>query len=342
MKKKNRILLSSMLLFSILLSGCASTQEKEVKENKGYQGMIEATEVDINSKIPGKIGEIKFEEGQEVKEGDLLAIIDSKELSAKKEQTIALVDAAKAQYEAAQSQVTAANSQLQKAQNGARSEEIAQAQAYYDLMVKTYERVENLYEKGAVSAQKKDEVKAQLDIAQQKLNMANEGARSEDISGAQAMVASAMNMAQAAKGKYEQAKGGLDEVNAYIADTFIKSPMNGVITLINVDKGELVSTGMSLATVSDLNNIWMEVNLDETKLNEVYEGQQAKISIPAFKDKTFEGKVVRVNRKPDFAVKKATNDNGNYDIVSYGVKIKIENKEGILRPGMTAFVEFIK
>ncbi|SHJ85127.1 HlyD family secretion protein [Tepidibacter formicigenes] len=338
--KKKGIILISLLLMSSLLFGCSSTEE--AKKDIKFQGIIEAQEVDLNSKIPGKIGDIKFEEGQEVKEGDVIAVIDSKELIAKKSQMEALVNAAKSQYEAAQSQVNAASSQLTKAQNGARTQEIAQAQAYYDLMVKTYDRVEKLYEKGAVSAQKKDEVKAQLDIAEQKLNMAKEGARSEDVSGAQAMVASAINMAEAARGKYEQAKAGLDEVNAYIQDTFIKSPIDGTITLINSDKGELVSTGMSIATVSDLSNIWIEINVDERKLNEVYEGQEAKITVPAFKDKVFKGKVVRINRKPDFAVKKATNDNGNYDIVSYGVKIKIENEEGLLRPGMTAFVDFIK
>ncbi|WP_099190106.1 HlyD family secretion protein [Tepidibacter mesophilus] len=340
MKNKKNILICLIMLASTMLFGCASSQE--IETNDKYQGIIEAQEVDINSKIPGKIGEVKVEEGQIVKEGDLIVTIDSKELAAKKNQMEALVSAAKGQLDAAQSQVAAANSQLDKAQNGARSQDIAKAQTYYDLMLKTYERVENLYEKGAVSAQKRDEVKAQLDMAEQTLSMANEGARTEDVSGAQAMVAAATNMVEAARGKYEQAKAGLEEVNAYIQDTNIKSPINGNITLLNIDKGELVSTGMSIATVSDLSNMWIEVNLDETKLSEVYEGQEAKITVTAFKDKTFKGKVVRVNKKPDFAVKKATNDNGNYDIVSYGVKIKVEDEENILRPGMSAFVDFEK
>lgn len=340
MKNKKNILICLIILTSTLLFGCASSQEIETSDK--YRGIIEAQEVDINSKIPGKIGEVKVEEGQMVKEGDIIATIDSKELGAKKDQMQALVNAAKGQLEAAQSQVVAANSQLTKAQNGARSQDIAKAQTYYDLMLKTYERVESLYEKGAVSAQKRDEVKAQLDIAEQTLSMANEGARSEDVSGAQAMVAAATNMVEAARGKYEQAKAGLEEVNGYIQDTNMESPINGNVTLLNVDKGEMASTGMSIATISDLNNMWIEVNLDETKLSEVYESQEATITVPAFKDKTFKGKVVRVNKKPDFAVKKATNDNGNYDIVSYGVKIKVKDEGNILRPGMSAFVDFEK
>ena len=341
MNKKTNVLIYLIIAVMIILTGCGADKEKEESQKK-IQGIIEATEVDINSKIPGKVGDLKVEEGTVVKEGDIIATIDSKELGAKKEQMIAQVSAAKSSLDAALSQVSAANSQLDKAKNGARVQEIAQAQSYYDLMVKTYDRVNSLYEKGAVSAQKKDEVKAQLDMAQEKLSLAKEGARSEDISGAQAMVASAVNMSEAARGKYEQAKGGLDEVNSYISDTFVKSPINGTVTLVNIDKGELVSTGMSIATVSDLTNIWVEVNLDEKKLSEVSEGQMVKVKTLAFKDKTFEGKVVRINKKPDFAVKKATNDNGNFDVVSYGVKVKIDNKDGLLRPGMTAFVDFKK
>lgn len=342
MKNRKNIVIAAFVALSLAFTGCAKEEKKLKKEEKTYQGIIEATDVDINSKVPGKIGSVNTTEGQEVKEGDLIAVIDSKELTAKKEQAIAVVAAAKGQFDAAQSQVNAANSVLQKAQNGARTQEIAQAQAYYDLMLKTYQRVNELYEKDAIPVQKRDEVKAQLDIAQQKLEMAKEGARVEDISGAQAMVASAMNMVEAARGKYDQAKGALDEVNAYISELSLKSPLSGTVTLLNVDKGELVSTGMSIATISDLNNIWVEVNMDETELEKITEGQKVSVKVPAFKKIKFEGKIVNINKKPDFAVKKASNDNGEYDVVSYGVKIKIENKDSKLRPGMTAIVDFKK
>ncbi len=304
------------------------------------QGVIEAQEVSLNSKIPGKIAKLYVEEGKEIKAGEILIEISSDELQAKKEQAQAVIGAAQAAYKAAKGQVDAANAMLEKAQNGAREQEIAQAESYYALMVKTYDRVEKLFEKGAVSAQKKDEVQTQLDVAEQQLSMAKEGARSEDISGAQALVAQALAMEQAAKGKLEQAQAGLQEVEAYLKDTKITSPINGVITVINADEGELVSTGMSIATVTNLNKTWVEVNVKETDLANISLGQQVDAKVPSFSDSLFTGKVVRINQKPDFATKRSTNDNGEFDILSFSVKIELDNKDKVFRPGMTAFVHF--
>ncbi|MCX7711915.1 MAG: efflux RND transporter periplasmic adaptor subunit [Clostridia bacterium] len=341
---------------TVFLSGCSAaaanvkgafkkeSAEKVFNETEGIvsQGVIEANEVSINSKIPGRIAKILVEEGAEVKAGNILVEIASEELKAKEEQAIAVVEAAKAAYDAAKGQVSAANATLKKAENGARSQEIAQAQAAYDLWQKTFERVQKLYEKGAVPAQKLDEVKTQLEVSKQQLSIAKEGARSEDKSGAQALVAQAIGMEQAAKSKLDQAEAGLQEVRAYIKDTKIVSPIAGVATVVNAHEGELVSTGMSIATISDLNKAWVEVKVKETDLEKIKIGQQVNVKIPSYSQNVFSGKVVRINQKPDFATKRATNDNGDFDILAFGVKIELDNKERVLRPGMTAFVQFKK
>ncbi|AFS78866.1 secretion protein, HlyD family [Gottschalkia acidurici 9a] len=344
--KKNKLLsfvIISILLLNLLV-GCTSKNKKEKVSSKPKvietQGIIEAKEVSINSKLPGRIIKLAVEEGAEVKAGDVLVEISSDELKAKEEQAKAVIEAARSQVEAAKGQVQAANATLQKAENGARDQEIAQAQAQYDLMAKTYERVDALYEKGAVSAQKKDEVAAQLELSKQQLSMAQEGARSEDKSGAQALVVQAMAMEEAAKGKLEQAQAALQEVQAYLKDSKIVSPINGVVTMLNSQEGELVSTGMSIATVSDLSNTWVEVKVKETDLSKIKLNQELDVKIPTYSKEKFKGKVVRINQKPDFATKRSTNENGEFDILSYGVKIELENKDKVLRPGMTAFVQF--
>ncbi len=323
-------------------SGSAGAKVFNSAEGIVSQGIIEAKEVSINTKIPGRIAKIYVEEGAEVNAGDILVEIASEELKAKEEQAIALVDAAKASYEAAKGQVDAANSTLAKAENGARVQEIAQAQAAYDLWQKTFDRVQRLYDKGAVSAQKLDEVQTQLEVSKQQLSIAKEGARSEDKSGAQALVAQALAMEQAAKGKLDQAEAGLEEVRSYLKDTKITAPMDGAVTIINSHEGELVSTGMSIATVSDLRNAWVEVKLKETDLEKVMAGQAADVKVPSFSEKLFKGKVARINEKPDFATKRSTNDNGDFDILSFGIKVELDNGDKILRPGMTAFVQFKK
>jgi len=360
------VLTAAILAFMIPYVEKVQAAEKEAEER--LQGIVESKEVSINSKLPGRIMKIYVEEGSEVKAGQLLVEIEDSDLEAKKVQAEAQLKAAKAGYEAAaieakaaedarnavKHQVEAAQSVLDKANNGARKQEIAQAQAAYDLWKKTYDRVAALFEKGAVSAQKVDEVKTQMDVAALQLSIAQEGARVEDKSGAQAIVQQATSMAQAAgdkaaqakagvkaaEQKVEMAKGVVQEVEAYLKDVKITAPIDGVVTVLNSHEGELVSSGMSIATVTDVKDSWVEVKVRETEVNRLSLNQTAQLTIPGIQGRTFEGKITRINQKPDFATKLATADNGNFDIRAYGVKVKIDNGDKILRPGQTAFVKF--
>lgn len=350
---QERVKIMALCLTTILvLSGC--TVNAQSGENKSvFQGTVEARSVDINAKVPGKIAQMLAEEGQTLSAGDPVALIDAKDLTAKKEglsaqaqAALAGVQAAEAQLKAAQGQMQAAEAMLQKAKNGARSQEIAKAQANYDITKKGYERISSLFTAGAVSQAQLDEVETKLSIARQDLDMAKEGARKEDISAAQAQVAAASGSVAAASSnvvvaqeKYQQSMAGVQEVDTYLTDASIKAPIGGIVTMINTDQGELVSTGMSLATITDLSDVWVELEVDEMQLSKFTEGQTVKIKIPAYKDQVFEGKVMRLNPNPDYAVKKASNENGEFDLVSYGIKIKILKSETIIRPGMTAFVE---
>lgn len=155
------------LLFTIFLGGCgektpASTGGFDPDNGLIVSGIVETEEVDLNTKIPGKITKIYIEEGQEVQAGDLIAEIDNSQLLAKKAQVEAQVKAAKEAVELqskiadsnvaqAEGAYKAALAQLEKAKKGARSQELEQAKTYFEMMQKTYERVTKLYEKGAVS-----------------------------------------------------------------------------------------------------------------------------------------------------------------------------------------------
>jgi HlyD family secretion protein len=138
------------------------------------QGNIKTEETDLNSKIPGNINQILVEEGQEVKKGDTLIIISSEAIEAKKQQAQAAAAAAEAQYD--------------KALNGARSQEVAQAKAAYDLADKTYQRIKKLYEQEAISENTYDQVFAQYTAAKETYEMAEQGAREEDKAAAEALV----------------------------------------------------------------------------------------------------------------------------------------------------------
>lgn len=360
------------------------------------QGSISAKDVSINTKIPGRILTVLVAEGQSVKAGDPLVEISSEEIEAKKLQLVALVEQAQAgvdastavlemaqgNYEIAQERILQAEAGLNasrsqrdmasamndKAVNGARTQQVAQAESGFLLWASTYERAVALYDGGAISLQKLEEIKTQRDVAAQSLDMAKEGARTEDKAAAQAQLAladagvmasqsvlnqaieasnialSQVNQAQAglvaSQGKLDQANAALMEVEVYLKDTVILSPIDGVVTALNSDEGELVSTGTSIGTVSNLENCWVSFNLDEDKLEGLKEGQTVAVNLPAYKDKAFKGTVASINKQADFAVKKATNENGNLDIISFGVRIEIDNSELLLRPGMTAIIDF--
>jgi len=365
-------------------------------ETKTNQGIVFAKDVSINTKIPGRILKIYVEEGQKVKVGDPIVEISSEELQAKRSQLTAQVAQAEAGVDASQAVLDMANGNYalsqeriqqaqagvkasesqkdmasavnDKAENGARTQEVAQAESAYALWDSTYNRAVVLYDGGAITKQKLEEIKTQKEVSLQTLNMAKEGARTEDKEAAKAQLSMSeagvlssnsllnqaceasnialaqVNQAQAglvaAQGKLEQAKAGLQEVEVYLKDSIIKSPIDGTVTTINSDEGELVSTGTSIGTVSNLDKCWVNVDLGEDKLNGLEEGQMVDVTLTAFKDKTFKGTIVTINKEPDFAVKKATRENGNFDIVSFGVKIELNNLEQLIRPGMTAVVNF--
>ncbi|MBQ3908908.1 MAG: biotin/lipoyl-binding protein, partial [Bacteroidaceae bacterium] len=169
------------------------------------QGQVEVTEYRVSSKVPGRILELRVSEGDYVKAGDTLAILDAPDVRAKMEQ--------------ARSAESAAAALELKAQNGARKEQIQgaynvyqQAKAGFEIAEKSYQRIQRLYDEGVMSAQKRDEVyanykamEAQMKAAQSQYDMAVNGARVEDKMAAAAQVG--------------RAKGAVQEVNSYIHET---------------------------------------------------------------------------------------------------------------------------
>ncbi|WP_206460043.1 HlyD family secretion protein [Anaerovorax sp. IOR16] len=290
------------------------TKAKEKTAALQIQGSIKLEEITLNSKIAGNIEEVVASEGDSVKKGDPILRIDSSALEAKKLQAEGAVAAAKATAE--------------KAANGARNQEVAQAKAAFDYAQKTYDRVKSLYEEGAVSANTYDETYAKYTAAQQTYNMALEGARSEDVSAANALVA--------------QAEGALAEVNSYLEDCTIKAPEDGIVTGINVEAGELVSTGMALATLSSNKTPWVEVSVEENLLSNVSLNQKVPVTLAAYSGKEFAGVVTKISQQPDFATKRATNNNGEFDVLSYRVTVTLENLDVDVFSGMTAVVDFSK
>jgi HlyD family secretion protein len=290
------------------------------------QGQVEATEVRVATKIAGRIAESNFSEGQTVNVGDKLIVLNSPEIDAKLQQVMALSDAAKAQEN--------------KAEKGARDEQIAQAYSIYqnaiaakELAQKTFERVQNLYNDGVIPTQKKDEAETQLKVA--KMNeeaakatyqMALNATRTEDKDAARALV--------------NQAKGAVSEVQSYIGETVLTSPINGEISQINAEIGELVTPGFPVVQIVDLNDCWITFYVREDLLSKFTMGKEFEANIPALKLNDVKFKVNYIKAEADFATWRATKASGSFDLRSFEVRAlpveKIEN----LRPGMSVIIEW--
>ncbi len=288
------------------------------------QGQVEVSEYRVSSKVPGRILEIRVKEGDYVKVGDTLAILDAPEVRAKMEQ--------------AQSAENAAAALELKAQNGARQEQIQgayqvwqQAKAGLEIAEKSYQRIQRLFDEGVISAQKRDEVyanykamEAQCKAAESQYQMAQNGARREDKLAAAAQVG--------------RARGAVQEVNSYIHETVQIAQMEGEVSSIYPKVGELVGTGSPIMTISMMQDMWGSFNVREDQLNGMEVGKTFKAFVPAF-NKEVEMKVYYMKDQGSFAVWKATKANGQYDLKTFEVRARPTEKFDGLRPGMSLIVK---
>lgn len=289
------------------------------------QGEAEVSEVRVSGKVPGRIVKFLVEEGDPVKAGDTLVVIDSPELTAKLEQAQAAKDAALAQN--------------RKAQKGVRQEMIVgayemwqKAEAGADIAKKSFDRVQRLYDRGVIPAQKRDEAEAQYKAAvataraaRSQYEMAVNGAETEDKDAARALV--------------NRAQGAIREVEAYLGETVLVAPADGEVSEIFPQRGELVGTGAPILNIIDLNDIWFAFNIREDLLGELKMGSVFTVAVPALNNQSVDLKVTAIKPMASFATWKATKATGQFDAKTFEVKARPVTPVKDLRPGMSAILQ---
>ena len=288
------------------------------------QGEVEVTEYRVSSKVPGRILELRFKEGDYVKVGDTLAIIDAPELRAKAQQ--------------AQSAEAAAAAVSAKAEHGARIQQIQgayqvwqQALAGAEIAKKSYDRVQRLFNEGVMTAQKRDEayaqykaMEAQEKAAKSQYELAKAGARQEDKAAAQAQV--------------NRARGAIAEVKSYINETVQVAQMEGEVSSVYPQVGELVGTGSPIMSIAVMSDMWGTFNVREDQLKGMKVGDEFTAFSPAF-NKDFRLKVYSIKDQGTYAVWKATKSTGQYDLKTFEVKARPVDKFDGLRPGMSLIIK---
>ena len=288
------------------------------------QGQIEATEIRISGKLPGRIDTFLVKEGQNVSAGDTLVIINSPEARAKYEQVNALENVAKYQN--------------QKIDEGTRSQIIetmfqiwSKAKSDLQLAKTTYDRILTLYKDSVVTSQRKDEVEAiykaaiaNEKAAYQQYLMALDGAQKQDKESARSLV--------------NAAKGTVNEVEALLQDAKLTAPESGQITSIYPKRGELVGAGTPIMSLVVLDDAHVVLNVREDFLPYFKIGKTFKGNVPALNKKEIIFKTNYISPLGSYATWRSTKQTGSYDLRTFELHALPTSPGEDLRPGMSVLV----
>ncbi len=319
----NKKIIAGLIIFVLVAAAAAYKLYGHKEEGITATGTIEVTKADIMPKVSGYMTVLSIDVGYSVKTGQVIARIARPDL-----------DAQLLRDEAA---LIKAQVQLEDLEKGSRSQEKSEAQANLDSAQSVYDKAKNdferyraLYKEGAIAAQQLDAARSSYDVAynsllaaQANLSLVAEGNRSDVI--------------EAQRVEVQRSKAVVDASRTMVDDTVIASPLNGLVLSKNYEQGEYVNPGSAIATVGDMNDCWVKIYVSSTQLGLIAVGQPAAVKVDSFPDRVFSGVIKEISQNAEFTPRQSITQQERANLV-FAVKVKIDNSEGILKPGMPADV----
>ncbi len=284
-------------------AGCGGNGQKGISAS----GTIEVIDVTVSAKVPGEVLHRFVDEGSVVHEGDTLAYI--RHLTAHLE-----IDQAKASAEAAKAA-------LDLLLRGSREEDIEQAKATADNAEEDLGRAQELHARELISDKELSDVKTRFIVARETYRKLEAGPLPEEI--------------EKARAAYQQALAQVNLLGQKLTDSWVISPVNGVVTLRAVEEGETVQMGSAIVRVSVLENVRLVIYVPETALGSIRLGDEARVTIDTYPEKVFKGRVIYISPTAEFTPKNVQTKEERVKL-SFAVKIEVENSGGELKPGMPA------
>ncbi|MBI4402511.1 MAG: efflux RND transporter periplasmic adaptor subunit [Deltaproteobacteria bacterium] len=311
------------ILILILLVAMACTQSSKAPSR--IYGEVEATEVDVASRVPARVRRLAVKSGQSVKAGDLLVEFEDDVIASKRAQAQAMIAAAESKEKIAENAVRPEEKEQLRAASIAARKQLEFAKI-------SLERARAAFKEGAISQQALDEVEfkyqaalAGHNAAAAKERMAKMGARVEEKAGAAALL--------------DQAKNALSEVEAYVKDMSLKSPVDGEVFQILNHEGELVPAGYPVVTILKISDVWVTFHLPETQLKFFPMGKRLDVTLPALGERKLNGQVSYISPLAGFATKTTTQERGTFDLKTFELRMSFGSPDPQIRPGMTALVQ---
>lgn len=367
----------AVVALSIALGiGWFALRPAPVRDILEASGQVRGTEVTLSARIPGIAEVVAVREGDRVAAGQLVAQIAARELEARSAQARAQVAAARSLVAELDAQARVLDETAGQAQLGARvvagttshevhraaeafaraAAEVAAAEAQAAQDAKVYERFADLLAQGFVSHNYFDEVAARRRASEARLAAARRAAeealaarqkasaatgeieiRERDVKRIAAERERVIAARGTAANQVDAARARVEEIEAQLADTRILAPSPGTVMAKLVEPGELVAAGRPIATVVNLEDLYVRVYVAEREAGRVRLGSPADVSVDAYPGRTFAGKVSEVAQQAEFTPKEVHMKDEREKLV-FGVKIRLADPEGLLKPGMPADV----
>lgn len=314
-----------LILAAVLMAAAYYLPTYSYSRHLTISGVVEIQEVRLGSKIGGRVAEVLIREGEVAPAGQVLVVFESPELQAQVQQQ--------------QSRVAAAEANLLKAKNGFRPEEIQQAKADVEaveadlrLAETELQRYTKLFEEkvsvradfeAAVANRKRMEGRAAS--AQAHYELMKAGTRSEEISLAEANLV--------------EAQGRLKELEANLAEAKVIAPEKCLVEVVAVRTGDLIPPNQPVLRVLRADDMWVRAYVPETRLGEVRLGQDISVTIDSYPGQKFRGTVFQIASQSEFTPRNIQSaDQRRFQV--FGMKIRVEDTEGIFKSGMAAGVVF--
>jgi multidrug resistance efflux pump len=310
-------------------------------------GTVDANEVLVSAKIPGRIQDLTIEEGQQVQQGQLIAVIESKDLEAAREAAEATVTSSRFKLgemveteHQTQGEVTSAAASAEAEVRVAQAS-LAQARANLEHQQADTTRTVQLAKQGITSEQAKDDAVTSLQANQAAVETARENVVAAEANLRQAhahelLAAASARTVASTRGQVQNAKFLADQAGVELGYAKVLAPVTGKVNVLAARQGEVLAAGGTIATVMDLSQTWVYAPLPETQADAVQLDDSLRVVMPS--GATVQGKVIAKSSEADFATQRDINGGRKRDIKTVQIKLLIPNPEERFVPGMTAEV----
>lgn len=288
---KNIKTISATILFSLFLLACATEEKAD-----GY-GNFEATEITISAEANGKLAFLHVEEGQQVKMGEVIGLVDTLQLYLNKQQLLAVKKTIASKSGGVWTQVQVLEEELKSAK-------IEQ------------ERVQNMFDDNAATQQQLDQANTRVDVLKKK------------IKSVESQNAPIINEGKAVEAQVAQ-------VEEQLAKSIITNPIKGTVLIKYAEPGEVVAFGKPLYKIADLSTMELRAYISETQLSDIKIGQDVIVKVDAKNEmKDYNGKISWISSVAEFTPKIIQTKEERVNLV-YAVKVQVTN-DGGLKIGMPA------